>query len=235
MKKIIFCSAVVLVGVVLASIVNKANAAVIYSNDFESAVGSEWSNTSTDITPADNRRFLGQFSGDDAVSLSLNNLSVHNFVTLSFDLYVIQSWDGVGLDWGPDVWQLSVNNGPVLVNTTFSNTGQDEHSQSYPGPYSGSQLYPAYTGAAQVNTLGYDFYGDSVYSLSFIFEHCDSSLSLNFAAFGLQGICDESWGLDNINVALGLGTFDIPEPASLTIFAISGLCFLIRRTHSGCC
>jgi len=214
--------AVVLIGIAAVT----ANGAVIYSNDFETFVGSEWSNTSTDITPTDSRAFLGQFAGDDAVSLSLNNLAGHNSVTVSFDLYVIQSWDGVGPDYGPDVWRLSVDGGPVLLNTTFSNTN-GEHLQSYPGSYPGGGEYDAYTGASEINTLGYEFYGDSVYRMSFTFNHVDNLLKLNFAGIGLQDVSDESWGLDNISVAANGAA--IPEPSAVAIFAGMGLLLLYKR------
>jgi hypothetical protein len=218
--------AVVLIGIAAIT----ANGSVIYSNNFETFVGSEWSSTLTDITPTDSRAFLGQFAGDDAVSLLLNNLPAHNSVTVSFDLYVIQSWDGVGPDYGPDVWQLSVNGGPVLLNTTFSNTGEDGHQQSYPGSYSGGALYDAYTGAAEINTLGYGFYGDSVYKLSFTFKHANNLLKLNFAGFGLQDVDDESWGLDNVSVATN--GFLIPEPSTAAIFSAIGLFLLCHKKNN---
>ncbi|MGA2916458.1 MAG: PEP-CTERM sorting domain-containing protein [Sedimentisphaerales bacterium] len=227
MKRLMtICLTVVLVGIALTLTAGTSYAGVVYSNDFESVVGSEWSNTSTDVTPADGRRFLGQFACDDAVSLSLNNLPVHQSVTVSFDLYVIQSWDGTSPDWGPDVWQLSLGDGTVLLNTTFSNTGDDGHMQSYPGSYSSEEEYPAYTGASEINTLGYEFYGDSVYSLSFTFAHTNSSLALNFAGFGLQDMGDESWGIDNITVAVNSAS--VPEPATIGILSFGALS-LIRR------
>jgi hypothetical protein len=228
MKKLIkICLPIVLAGIVLTLTAGTTNAGIIYFNNFESVVGSEWSNTSTDITPADGRGFLGQFANDDFVTLFLNNVPLHESVTISFDLFVIQSWDGTSSDWGPDIWQLSVDNGPVLLSTTFSNTGEDGHLQSYPGSYSSSEEYPAYTGASEINTLGYEFYGDSVYSLSFTFKHSDSSLALNFAGFGLQDISDESWGLDNMTVAVA--GFDVPEPATIGILSLSVLGLVRKR------
>jgi hypothetical protein len=216
---------VVLIGIALTA--GTTNAGIIYFNDFESVVGSEWSNTSTDITPVGSRRFLGQFANDDSVSLSLVNLPVHQSVTISFDLFVIQSWDGTSSDWGPDIWQLSLGDGTVLLSTTFSNTGEDDHLQSYPGSYSSLEEYPAYTGAAQINTLGYEFYGDSVYSLNFTFDHADSSLVLKFSGFGLQDVGDESWGIDNITVS-AIPASAIPEPATIGVLGLGALS-LVRR------
>jgi hypothetical protein len=65
---------------------------MVYGNDFEGTVGPEWSKTSVDVTPG-GRHFLGQF-GNDTLTLTLACLPAHVQATLSFDLYVIRSWDG---------------------------------------------------------------------------------------------------------------------------------------------
>src|SRR5262245_48217888 len=162
----------------------------------------QWSNDARDITPS-GRVFLGQFINQTA-SLSLSGLPTHTQVTVSFDLFIIQSWDGNGPDSAPDIWDLSVAGGPTLLHTTFSNN----KPQAYPDTFPGGDN-PAGTGASEVNTLGYPFlhpgaaFNDSVYHLSFTFPHSISAVQLNFSASttGLQDISDESWGLDNVQVA----------------------------------
>jgi len=175
---------------------------VVYSEDFEGPISSGWSNTSIETTPKGSRGFLGRF-GNQTVSLLLNGLPTHSNVTVSFDLYVIQSWDGNATDAtaevGPDIWDLSVVNGPTLLHTTFGNA---EVEQAFPGAYP-INSYPRRSGATEVNTLGYvwepDFH-DSVYRLTYTFPHSTSSLELKFSALGLQELGDESWGLDNVAV-----------------------------------
>lgn len=173
---------------------------VVYSNDFERTAGREWSLPITDTTPKGNRRFLGQFA-NDAVTLTLTNLPAHQSVTVSFDLYIIRTWDGHSTRWGPDVWGLSVTDGPALVRTTFSSRG---HMQAYPDVHlSGS--HPARTAAREADTLGYmwrDAPRDSVYSPSVTFSHTADSLQLNFFASGLSAIANESWGLDNVRITV---------------------------------
>lgn len=175
-----------------------------YFNDFEGTVGPEWSNTSTDIAPAGARTFLGQF-GNETVSLSLTSVPACN-VVVSFELFIIHSWDGHG-DFegatGPDVWDLSIGGGPGLLHTTFAT--HDPRLQAYPGTYvsqGGPPLNSPHTGAAEINSLGFpDFFGTGdVYDLSLSFAHAGGPLSLDFSASGLQGIGDESWGLDNVLV-----------------------------------
>jgi hypothetical protein len=227
-----------------------ANAATVYFNDFQGTIGSEWSETSVASAPnpdyaADPRLFLGEF-GNETVSLSLNGLSAHGFATVSFSLYLIRSWDGNdttevnGDPLGPDLWSLSVAGGPTLLSTTFSNGNPAGQSYSpFPGALSCNTgynaVYPAgtynpMTGASECYSLGYTFTDpivtdesmDSVYIFSFMFAHNASDLVLNFSAAGLQGLADESWGLDNVQVAVA----PVPVPAAVWLFG-SGLLGLI--------
>lgn len=202
----------------------QVQAGIIYSNDFESAVGSEWSANQLGITPVGNRQFLGQF-GSETVSLSLNSLAQHSLVTVSFDLFIIESWDGDYLNpgIGPDFWSLNIAGGQTLLNETFSNTPTfGDHTQSY-SPSGVAGTYLAHTGAAEIDSLGYSFYGDSVYQLSFTFAHSASDIQFDFAGIGLQDLADESWGLDNVKVSTN--AVSVPEPTTLALlgFVLLGL------------
>jgi outer membrane protein assembly factor BamB len=190
------------------------NNQTVYTNDFEGTVGSEWSNPATDVTSWENRRFLGQF-WNQAVNLNLTNLPAHNNVVLSFDLFIIRTWDGWSNNpaniWaGPDAWALRVTDGPILLHTTFLthdfvNESTTNRVQSYPDFYPGGS-HPLLTGATEVNKLGFDRGNgeimDAVYRLTFTFPNTNGSLQLVFSANGLQEIVDESWGLDNVSVAV---------------------------------
>jgi len=173
----------------------------------------------TVASPNGQQRFLGEFGGpalvtappydpkhfvrvSETVTLTLRDLKPHTFATVAFDLYILKSWDGNNPIYGPDRWSLSVQDGPTLLDTTFSNnpkTGGDLSLQNYPIANSGQQ-----TGAAAVNSLGYRFFGDSIYRLSFRFPHTGSTLVLNFSSslFEGKGTGDESWGLDNVRVSI---------------------------------
>lgn len=196
-----------------------AYAVTVYENDFQSAVGSEWSHTLTQNTPTPyplgERSFLGEF-GNEQVSLSLSNLGAHSNVLLEFDLYLIRSWDGssagTAYNYGDDHFKLAVAGGPTLLDATFSNG--NPAGQSF-GPLANN---PYYTGAAETYSLGFVFNDgtlqtsqvmDSVYRLSFSFAHDSDMLAFNFSGYGLQEIEDESWGLDNVRVSM------VPEPTTL--------------------
>jgi hypothetical protein len=198
-----------------------ALAALAYHNDFNDAPGTiypEWTATRGQTptvveTPNHAQRFLGEFGGeklvngppfvrvDQTVSLKLADLPPHRRLTIEFDLYVLKSWDGDNPHYGPDRWKLSVAGGPVLLDTTFSNnhkTGAYDLSlQDYPAPES-----PAQSGAAAVNMLGYRFFGDAIYHLSYTFDHTGPSVQFDFSSslFEGKGTDDETWGLDNVRV-----------------------------------
>ncbi len=201
---------------VIAVASSTSQAAVVsYFEDFESGVGAEWSASNTYTTPTfathGNSTGLGRF-GNQAVTLSLNTAAPHDQVSVSFELYINNSWDGNSSP-GPDHWKLT-QNGITLLDTTFSNVST--HPQSYPDDYSDGSNYPYRTGAAEYNNVG--FYGNSVYELSYTFDHTADYLDLTFSASNLQPIGDESWGIDNITVS-------IPEPTSILILgaALAGM------------
>jgi hypothetical protein len=165
-------------------------------------------------------RFLGEFGGpvivaarpydpahfvqvDETVTLTLRDLKPHATATLEFDLYILKSWDGNNPNYGPDRWSLRVRGGPVLLDTTFSNNFKkgdyDLSLQDYPAKGSAPQ-----SGRAAANTLGYKFFGDAVYHLLFRFAHTGATLQFDFSSSLCEGkgTADESWGLDNVRVAL---------------------------------
>jgi hypothetical protein len=72
---------------------------------------------------------------DETITLTLHDLKPHTLVTVAFDLYILKSWDGNNQTYGPGRWALRVQNGPTLLDTTFSNnpkTGADLSQQTTP-------------------------------------------------------------------------------------------------------
>lgn len=211
-----------------------AAASALYSNDFEGAAGNEWSHTSTSTSPIGNRNFLGEFN-PETVTLAIDSLPAHSELTVSFDLFILRSWDG-SQPGMPDIWNLSVSGGPTLISTTFSNlhvgSPHGYWPQAYPNDFPGD-TNPSYTGAAEIFTLGYthpsidsDEPEDSVYNLTFTFPHLADSIVFVFSAsltegMDPSGVWDESWGLDNVVLT--------PEPATFLLLALGGLALRRRR------
>jgi hypothetical protein len=205
-----------------------ASGVTIYSTDFQSPVGPEWSSSARDTTPS-GRVFLGRF-GNSTVQLALAGLAAHSDLTISFDLYVIGSWDGnSGGAIGPDYWSFGVNGVPLL-STTFSLWWAP--TQAYPDA-AGVGDHPARTGAAEAsNSLGYpvnEWFGDSVYHLTYTIPHTSNAVGFDFAGSNLQGLDDESWGLDNVEVG-AIDATAVPEPGSLALVALPfAMVLLFRR------
>ncbi|MDX9910717.1 MAG: hypothetical protein RBS39_02675 [Phycisphaerales bacterium] len=210
----------------LAAAAVPASATVVYQNNFELESGlSEWSHTLVDTTPIGARNFLGQFV-NDTVTLSLDSLPAeHTELRITFDLYIIGTWDGNELP-GPDVWQLRVD-GNTVVDTTFA-VG-DETSwrrQSYPVIDGSGGLFQNRQGSMEDDTLGYTWNGfnrDSVFHLDIIIPHSGDTATLDFLAMGLQtALGDESWGIDNVLV-------QAPAPGALAALSMGGVMVGRRR------
>lgn len=172
-----------------------------YFNNFESGAGSGWSTALTTTAPSFGQgSFLGRFVNDSA-DLVVSALPVHRELEISFDLHIIDSWDGNNNPgFGPDVWDWTVD-GTNVVHTSFSNVPEAPYflRQSYPGTFPADD-YPGRTGAAAINTLGYGV--DTTYHIVRSVAHDASSIQMSFAASGLQWLDDESWGIDNLEIAM---------------------------------
>jgi hypothetical protein len=182
---------------------------VIYNNDFET-------NSVSNITNG----FVSQFNGSAVLgqynrgyfTLSLNNLPSHDLITISFDLYIHDTWDGNKTeDDGPDIWQMMVDNKPY-INSTFSNmaciAGNFCSPQSYPFNYPNSYNNPK-TGAYRTDLPGIcgspGPNGTTQYKITKTFTHTNTTLILQCLDKLIQyntsnQKCDESWSVDNINI-----------------------------------
>lgn len=201
-----------------------AAATTIYFNDFQglSAAGPEWSKPL--ISTIGSQTFLGPFASKnnwETETLTLNNLPTHTYLNLSFDLYIIASWDGNDTSVGPDGFRVSAG-GLTLLDTTFSN--RSSGLQAFCGADSAGNYItgncPRYTGAAAINKLGSSVDGDSRYHLSFNFLDSASSLVLNFSSHVTGS--DETFALDNVRLETGNAAIPSPEPATLLLLG-SGL------------
>ena len=189
----------------------------------------EWKgpNGALTATAPSTEQFKGEF-GNEEVTFVLRGLTPGLATTVSFDLYVIRSWDGNNETYGGtsnggngDRWTFKAN-GTQIVDTTFRNwatvdESDDDQKQNY-GPDS---VNNAMTWAAETGTLGYPHVNrtdvDSVYRLTeTVVANSNGKVVLKFAANGLQGLNDESWGLDNVLVTADVNTVSV-EPMDSTI------------------
>lgn len=186
------------------------NEVLVYSNNFDSSDLSGIKNGV--ITTFNNTFVLGQYN-NAGFALSINALPRHQLITITFDLYIHDSWDGNKLSPdGPDIWKMLVD-GNTYVDASFSNVacaiGVFCPPQSYPFNYPNSYNNPK-TGAFKTDLPGVchlinDANGTTLYKIEKTFKHSDSSLLLQCLDQLIQSNtstpkCDESWSVDNIMI-----------------------------------
>ncbi len=174
---------------------------LVYENDFENSQLTNIDGGSISIYNDSN--VIGNFN-NDGFTLHLNNLSDHNYVYISFDLYIHGSWDGNsngfsmkdhGFEDKPDLWIMELrpemNKYQNIENhkfeTTFSNSPCWSNyclRQSYPNvfPFDSNPK----TGAEKVNLIencispGWNNQKTSLYKIEKGFDHSGNALIVRF-------------------------------------------------------
>lgn len=133
--------------------------------------------------------------------------------TLRFDFFCLDSWDGSNTVYGRDWFHVLTNN-TVGFRETFAN--QTGAIQTFREPNVGR------------SQLGYhDVFLDSIYrNVGFNFTvPLNQPLVITWADEGLQGLNDESWGIDNVRVEYRV----VPAPGALALFGGAASLALRRR------
>ena len=174
-----------------------------YNEDFNAAIGAEWDDNSTYVFRGET--ISGRFANNDDVTLNLSALPAHDSIRIVCDLYIFDSWDGNNTSNGPDFWTISTDN-DTIIHTTFSNHDLlnpfGALSQSYPGDYPQNNPGKSSSVAGNLPPVNMNNFSSSKYLVNKSGIHSSNSVSINFSGFGLQGLGDESWGIDNIKVYL---------------------------------
>ncbi len=185
---------------------------VVYQQDFENAanIGPEWSSRATDHGTAFTR--FSERRASSTLTLTLDTMTGQAYA-LIFDLYIIDSWDGNGSEWGgPD--QFNVRIGDTLAFSESMDNDRDSQYLTYRNPDE--------VGHFGFGTRPYD--NDAIYrgvALEFIANGPRTSIA--FFGTGLQGKNDESWGIDNLRVE------SVPAPAAATLFGAGAMVAARRR------
>lgn len=199
---------VILLGLLLTTVHGQSEA---YYADFERAdkLHQNWSIVRRNVSVDRTRTFLGEFS-NETVSLTIDRLPDHRFLRIRLDLLVLRNWAGSEHGVGPDLWQFSVDDGPLLVDASFSLFPElDGLTQSFPANYPLGEA-PANTAASETNSMGFRYdsnkYGvrDAVYRLDYVFPHNTERVVLYFSGLGERirpargNARSGTWGLDNV-------------------------------------
>ena len=162
-----------------------------------------------------NSRVLGRFNDSD-FTIKFLDMPEHNYIRLSFDLLIHDTWDGNGANLkeypragGPDIWGMEIDRN-WLFETTFSNQNCNSNFclfQSYPDSY--PFPHNPRTGSSS-SSRGVCFWqdrtdGTSRYDIEEIIPHNKQQLELRFySKIGniswVDPLCDESWSIDNLRI-----------------------------------
>ena len=173
---------------------------LVYMTDFNSAIGAEWSNTTSQVFNGSG--VLGPL-GNTSLDLLLTNLPIGDSITVEFDLYIHDSWDGAG-----DTWSFGLNQ-----NNTWSgqfSTNFNNHSggnQAYPGSVGSTN--PSKSGALSTTLARRCFAGTYVqtthYRIRKKFLSNQQVGAVRFISNTDSDVCDESWSLENLKIWTGSG------------------------------
>lgn len=146
----------------------------------------------------------GGTGGSGALSYRLN---------VTFDLYVIDSWDGMESTFGVDKFLVRANN-TLIFDESFTN--QPGNRQSYAG-------LPQVGGT----NLGFNSFNDSIYrNISIDFTVTQGQpIVLLFTDTLNQINNDEAWGIDNVRVSYEV----VPAPGAMAMLGGAGLLATRRR------
>ena len=157
---------------------------VLVSENFENgSVG--WSNNAT-TTGGELTTFLGRFggtSGNEAISKTFDLGVEHagQTVTIKFDMYRIDSWDGTGYNGeGEERFQVFVNS-QLVSNELNGDTSNFTMTTGNEFTGWGSERINHYEVTATVGA--------------------DGTIKLGFGSTLHQGLSDESWGIDNLTIS----------------------------------
>lgn len=110
-----------------------------------------WQPWRTTTTPSKDV-ILGTFRSGEKLSLKREKLPAHRAVVVKLELVILSHWDGIWEAYGPDRWFASLDGGPVLLETTFSNFSPQP--QNFPDGVDGLQ-FAARAASTSVGDLGW--------------------------------------------------------------------------------
>jgi hypothetical protein len=199
---------------------------LIYYNDFESGNFTEIDGKAT--FTFNNTTVLGDFN-NDGFTLHLENTEEHDYVFISFDLYIHGTWDGNSNRFTkndkPDKWIMELDPDVDLIKdtsrdrfvTTFSNSPCFSNyclKQSFPESYPFENNPKTGNSKFDLPKICKDSYfggKSTLYKIEKGFKHSGNAIVIRFYdelyqpnAIDKDGVvqtkCDESWSLDNLKV-----------------------------------
>ena len=161
---------------------------LVYFEDFENGLIAEWSSSQTeDDNPGIFTSFSGRFN-NDSQTLTLPTVPGEVY-SLTFDLYAIDSWDGSNaINAGPDYFIVEVDGTEAFNEPIANNSTADLYSFRLPD---------------ETGSFGFNpDHSDAIYrDISITFQASGETTEIRFLDdLVSQGLEDESWGIDNVEI-----------------------------------
>lgn len=212
------------VGLMLVGVAGSSASAAttLYENNFEAGwLDFRWT---ADSRLAQDANIFSTFNGwhsghtsDFRHTLPAQNLLPGEAIqfTLTFDLYIFDSWDGYS-PAGSDEFMVIINN-EQKMRDSFSNN--PARPQSFREP-----------DMVRANYGGRTSYNDAIYrNITIKFDAPnDSKVRISFRDAGLGGVADESWGIDNFKLAYSV----VPSPGAVGLAITGGVLIAARRKRT---
>ena len=220
----------------------------VVTQNFNTGTPSGWSNTTTTATQVTGiNTYLGPFSNETwttPLTLPVNLGSADRAsARIEFDLLILDSWDGYDTTWAEpegDVLQFLINGVPIASNVFVNwSGGWSDNTRTSTVNHEGA----VYSVTLTRTQSGTNFAGnpscteswciDSIWRAVIDIQAPPQNFTLGFAA-RLQGVGDESFGIDNFSITWGSGS---RQPAAFTANAgnmLSADPHTRFRRYSGC-
>lgn len=225
----------------LLFVAHEAAAVIVHSANFESGLPGGYSGAGSVIGTEgfSAHGFGGSYLRNDAggnpassTILTLAALPTHSALSLTFDVAILDSWDGnAGGPIGPDLFNVKIN-GVVVFSESFTNLAYTHgFTQSYAGPAIVSSALPG-----SVNLAQNSGWRDSAYNISLSVASATPIATIEWYASGAgwQAGIDESWAVDNVKVEVD-AVDSVPDGGStlaLMGLALAGLGLGLRKSRS---
>jgi len=159
---------------------------------------------------------FSDMANDDAFTISLGSLSEHDNISLSFDLFAMDSLDGVSMNQeAPDTFGFKIDG--VEYDWIFRARGGSETNPDRTwdtGDYN------------DVVTWGsIDRYFEN-YNDGFTIEHSGETLEVEFFVRNLQAVYDESFRVENINITSSFSGSALNNVSAPIMFSSVGFLLL---------
>ncbi len=173
-------------------IVHADFAMLSYFDDFENGAG-YWISGSTDESDAAYGGILGPYSGSDgeeAISRVYDLRSGYDYAVIEFDMHAIDSWDN-------EEFVIYIDGEPV--SSTRFNWQQDGTTGGW--TTSDDNFNISVTPSSDRDHTGYNSdWVDQSFDVRVEVADPGPSISVGFGSTTDQGVGDESWGVDNVEL-----------------------------------